>query len=127
MNQPNTIELTDEPISELPPTDEWSDKCIPTGGYVENRDPTGRRNGKQPVEKMGEVLTKATEEALAQISKVTFISRKVVTFLFLLWQKIFEIVVCFFRNKFKLVSFLLPNMFKTLWICCKDPFQSFIL
>lgn len=70
MYQPNMVGLTDEQISELQLTDEWSDKCIPTGGYVENKDPTGRRSGRQPTEKMREVLTKATEEAQAQISKV---------------------------------------------------------
>lgn len=70
MIQPDMIGLTEEQINELHLTDEWSDKCAPTGGYVENNDPTGRRNGRKPTEKMQEVLVKATEEAKAQISKV---------------------------------------------------------
>ncbi len=38
--------LTDEQISELKLVDEWSNKCIPSGGYVEVKDELGRRNGR---------------------------------------------------------------------------------
>jgi hypothetical protein len=38
--------LTDEQISELKLVDEWSDKCVPSGGYIEKRDELGRRNGR---------------------------------------------------------------------------------
>jgi hypothetical protein len=38
--------LTDEQISELKLTDEWSEKCIPSGGYIEKKDELGRRNGR---------------------------------------------------------------------------------
>lgn len=86
MYQPNIIGLTEEQISELQLTDEWSDKCSPNGGFIENKDPTGRRNGRQPTEKMQEVLTKATEEARAQISKVML--QKCSKFLFLSRWKI---------------------------------------
>lgn len=38
--------LTDEQIAELKLVDEWSEKCIPSGGYVETKDELGRRNGR---------------------------------------------------------------------------------
>lgn len=38
--------LTDEQVSELKLIDEWSEKCLPSGGYVERRDELGRRNGR---------------------------------------------------------------------------------
>ena len=38
--------LTDEQITELKLVDEWSNKCIPSGGFVEQRDELGRRNGR---------------------------------------------------------------------------------
>jgi hypothetical protein len=38
--------LTDEQITELKLVDEWSNKCIPSGGYVEKKDDLGRRNGR---------------------------------------------------------------------------------
>ena len=43
---PNMQGLTDEQISDLRLKDEWEDKCVPSGGYVENKDPVGRRNGR---------------------------------------------------------------------------------
>jgi hypothetical protein len=38
--------LTDEQIAELKLVDEWSQKCTPSGGYVERKDDLGRRNGR---------------------------------------------------------------------------------
>ena len=38
--------LADEQISELKLVDEWSNKCIPSGGYIETKDDLGRRNGR---------------------------------------------------------------------------------
>uniref|UniRef100_T1JJX7 Cilia- and flagella-associated protein 298 n=1 Tax=Strigamia maritima TaxID=126957 RepID=T1JJX7_STRMM len=61
--------LTDEQIEELRLVDEWSERCVPSGGHVENKDPIGRRNGKAPNDKMKEMLKKATSEAKAAISK----------------------------------------------------------
>lgn len=43
---PNMQGLTDEQITELKLVDEWSNKCIPSGGYIEKRDELGRRNGR---------------------------------------------------------------------------------
>lgn len=38
--------LTDEQISELKLVDEHSERCIPSGGFVEKKDDLGRRNGR---------------------------------------------------------------------------------
>lgn len=46
MLPPNMIGLTEEQIQELRLKDEFGDVCIPSGGYVVNTDPVGRRNGK---------------------------------------------------------------------------------
>lgn len=42
---PNMQGLTEEQIIELKLKDEWADRCIPSGGYVLNKDDLGRRNG----------------------------------------------------------------------------------
>jgi hypothetical protein len=46
MLPPNMIGLTGEQIIELKLKDEFEDVCIPSGGFVENSDPVGRRNGR---------------------------------------------------------------------------------
>ena len=46
MLPPNMIGLTDEQIVELKLKDELGDVCVPSGGYVTNVDPVGRRNGR---------------------------------------------------------------------------------
>lgn len=38
--------LTDEQIDELKLVDEWTERCKPSGGYVERKDELGRRNGR---------------------------------------------------------------------------------
>ncbi|XP_044590370.1 cilia- and flagella-associated protein 298 [Cotesia glomerata] len=61
--------LTDEQVIELKLKDEWADKCSPMGGWTFNKDVMGRRNGRQPNEKMQEVLKKACKDAQAMITK----------------------------------------------------------
>ncbi|XP_050431091.1 cilia- and flagella-associated protein 298-like [Adelges cooleyi] len=61
--------LTDEQVSELKLVDTWGEKCIPSGGFTYNKDPIGRRNGKQPNEQMQNLLTKTIEDAKACVSK----------------------------------------------------------
>nr|CAD7265965.1 unnamed protein product [Timema shepardi] len=61
--------LTEEQVEELKLVDDWGEKCVPTGGYVHNKDPIGRRNGKQPNAKMQEVIAKTVAEARAITSK----------------------------------------------------------
>ena len=43
---PNMQGLAEEQISDLRLHDEWEDKCSPSGGYVETKDPLTRRNGR---------------------------------------------------------------------------------
>ncbi len=45
MLPPNMQGLTEEQITDLKLTDQCADTCIPSGGFIENPDPTGRRNG----------------------------------------------------------------------------------
>lgn len=66
---PEIIGLTDEQVTELKLIDEWQDKVCPSGGWVYNRDPCGRRNGRQPQENMQEVLRKAISDAREMISQ----------------------------------------------------------
>lgn len=66
---PNMQGLTDEQIVELKLTDEWGEKCVPSGGAIFAKDDIGRRNGHAPNDKMKAVLTKTMDEAKALISK----------------------------------------------------------
>lgn len=61
--------LADEQIEELNLIDEWAEKCVASGGEVENRDPTGRRRGRQPTEKIRMVLMEAVREAKGLVSR----------------------------------------------------------
>ncbi|XP_050519743.1 cilia- and flagella-associated protein 298-like isoform X3 [Daktulosphaira vitifoliae] len=66
---PEIMGLTDEQVTELKLVDTWGEKCLPSGGYTLNKDPIGRRNGKQPNEQMQIVLTKTIEEVKSLVSK----------------------------------------------------------
>lgn len=66
---PNMQGLTDEQITELKLVDEFGEMCISSGGFVECKDPMGRRNGKGCNEKMADVLNKTASEAKASVSK----------------------------------------------------------
>lgn len=46
MLPPNMQGLTEEQVEELKLVDEYKETCIPSGGFVVNRDPVGRRNGR---------------------------------------------------------------------------------
>lgn len=70
MYPPEMLGLTEEQVEELKLVDTWGEKCIPSGGFVFNKDPIGRRNGKQPKLNMQEVLKKAVEEVKEMVSKV---------------------------------------------------------
>lgn len=61
--------LTEEQVEELKLKDDWGEKCVPSGGCSVNKDPVGRRNGKQPRKEMQEVLNKAVKDAKEMISK----------------------------------------------------------
>lgn len=66
---PNMQGLTEEQITELKLVDEWSNKCIPSGGFVEQRDELGRRNGRVPNGKMGDLLIKTIHDAKENVNK----------------------------------------------------------
>ena len=37
--------LTEEQVVDLKLKDEFAEVCVPSGGFVENKDPVGHRNG----------------------------------------------------------------------------------
>lgn len=69
MLPPEMLGLTDEQVEELHLIDEFGDKCIPSGGWLTNRDPVGRRNGHQPQPGMQAILEKAVADAKLLVSK----------------------------------------------------------
>lgn len=66
---PEILGLAEEQVSELKLVDPYAEKCVPSGGWVYSRDPVGRRNGRQPQEKMQEILNKAINDAKDMVSK----------------------------------------------------------
>ncbi|KAJ8877873.1 hypothetical protein PR048_022332 [Dryococelus australis] len=66
---PNMMGLTDDQVHDLKLVDEWGETCLPSGGWTFNRDPMGRRNGRQPNEKMRDVIAKTVAEAKSIVSK----------------------------------------------------------
>ncbi|KAK9870221.1 hypothetical protein WA026_006306 [Henosepilachna vigintioctopunctata] len=66
---PEILGLTPEQVEEMNLKDPYEEKCIPSGGYIYNKDPIGRRNGRQPKNEMKQLLQKAVEDAKEQISK----------------------------------------------------------
>ena len=97
MIPPDMVGLTDEQIEELKLVDTWGETCVPSGGYVENKDPIGRRNGKQPNEKMQGIIGRTVSEVKAAISKVSC-NHKVSEHLKL------NCCRCSFRNRLKRTS-----------------------
>ncbi|CAL8070481.1 unnamed protein product [Calicophoron daubneyi] len=61
--------LTDEQVVDLKLKDDWGEKCVPSGGYIECKDDIGRRNGKAPTEKMVDVLKRTVDEVKQLISR----------------------------------------------------------
>ncbi|CAH0393975.1 unnamed protein product [Bemisia tabaci] len=76
---PEILGLLEEQVAELKLTDEWGEKCSPSGGWKLNKDPIGRRNGRQPVEEMQQVLLNTVEEAKAMVSKKLVSGNKCLT------------------------------------------------
>ncbi|RLU24429.1 hypothetical protein DMN91_002518 [Ooceraea biroi] len=79
MLPPDIMGLTDEQVQELKLKDKWADKCVPTSGWTFNKDQIGRRNGRQPNEKMQELLNKTIEDARTMTSKKLVQQEKLVT------------------------------------------------
>lgn len=76
---PEMMGLTDEQVEELKLKDIWAEKCIPSGGFIFNKDPIGRRNGQQPKEKMQEVLRNSIKDARALIDKKLVLGKTALT------------------------------------------------
>ncbi|KAA0184494.1 UPF0769 protein C21orf59 [Fasciolopsis buskii] len=66
---PNMQGLTDDQILDLKLKDDWGEKCIPSGGYIECKDDIGRRNGKAPNEKMAQLIKRTIDEAKQLIKR----------------------------------------------------------
>lgn len=60
---PEILGLAEEQVDELKLVDVWADKCVPSGGFIENKDPVGRRNGRRPNDKMKDLIMKTIGEA----------------------------------------------------------------
>lgn len=69
MYPPEILGLTEEQVEDMKLVDHWGEKCIPSGGFIGNKDPVGRRNGKQPRKEMQDVLKNTVKEAKGLISK----------------------------------------------------------
>lgn len=69
MFPPEILGLTEEQVQELKLTDAWENKVEPSGGWTYNRDPIGRRNGRQPCAAMQDVLRKSINDAKELVSK----------------------------------------------------------
>lgn len=80
MLPPEILGLTEEQVSELKLIDEYAEKCVPSGGWSYNHDPVGRRNGRQPQQKMQEILIKAIDDAKQMVSKQMIYENKSLTF-----------------------------------------------
>lgn len=63
--------LSDEQINEQKVEDEGKEKCIPSGGFVENKDPMRRRSGLAPVQNMVDLIRKTISESKTAVSSVS--------------------------------------------------------
>lgn len=79
MFPPEILGLTEEQVDELKLVDEYAEKVIPSGGWTYNRDPVGRRNGRQPQEKMQDLLKSAINDAKQMVSKHLIDENKALT------------------------------------------------
>lgn len=79
MFPPEIQGLTEEQVSELKLIDSYAEKCVPFDGWIYNRDPIGRRNGRQPHTKMQELLLKTVDDAKEMISKRMINDNKSIT------------------------------------------------
>lgn len=61
--------LTDEQIQELKLKDQWAEMHLTSENYVVKRDPVGRRNGKAPLPKIADVISRTISEAKTKVSK----------------------------------------------------------
>ncbi|CAH1108193.1 unnamed protein product [Psylliodes chrysocephalus] len=76
---PEILGLTEDQVEEMNLEDTFGEKCIPMGGFTYNKDPIGRRNGKQPNKNMQDVLRNAVKDVKEMISKNLVLREKCLT------------------------------------------------
>lgn len=80
MYPPEILGLTEEQVTELKLIDVWEEKVIPMDGWQLNKDPIGRRNGRQPKEQMQKILSDVVAEAKQIVSQKLVTSNQPLTF-----------------------------------------------
>ena len=94
---PNMQGLTEEQIDDLKLRDEWQEKCIPSGGFIECEDKVGRRCGKAPNDKMAEIINRTRQDAKGDVSKVSLLwvpQPRSQNFIFWFWySQVIEVMV----------------------------------
>lgn len=80
MYPPEILGLTEEQVEELKLVDVWEEKVVPSGGWIPNKDPIGRRNGRQPNSKMVELLKKTIDESRSMVSKKLVDTKTLLTY-----------------------------------------------
>lgn len=78
---PEILGLTEEQVEEMKLVDTYGEKCIPSGGFIFNKDPIGRRNGKQPQKPMQDLIHNTIKEAKDLITKNHVAMGKPLTFM----------------------------------------------
>ncbi|XP_028413169.1 cilia- and flagella-associated protein 298-A-like [Dendronephthya gigantea] len=76
---PNMQGLTEDQITDLKLRDSWADKCVPSGGFREVKDPMSKRNGQAPMENMTEIINRTRSEAMADIAKENVTAKQSLT------------------------------------------------
>ncbi|CAB4011004.1 UPF0769 C21orf59 homolog [Paramuricea clavata] len=76
---PNMQGLTEDQINDLKLHDSWAEKCVPSGGVREVKDPMSKRNGQAPLENMIKMVNRTRSEAMADISKENVTAKRCLT------------------------------------------------
>jgi len=71
--------LNEDQIVDLKLVDPWTEKCVPSGGPVDNKDIYSRRNGKRPNDSMVKILQDTIAKAREMISKKRVEQRECLT------------------------------------------------
>lgn len=69
MHPPEILGLTEEQVDELKLVDPFADSVVPQDGWQPNKDPCGRRNGRQPKAAQQKCLLDAVEAAKKMVSR----------------------------------------------------------
>merc|ERR1712156_1049605 len=61
--------LNEDQIIDLKLKDPWTEKCVPSGGAIENKDIYNRRNGQRPNDNMVKILQDTITKSKESVSK----------------------------------------------------------